>query len=53
MQENLPTEQLFNRRTQNNRNRNNQRAAAEELPAEKFHYKELTPDQVIELHQEI
>jgi hypothetical protein len=52
MQENLPTEQVSNRRTQNNKNRNNQPVAAEEVSAEKFHYEELTPEQVVTLHQE-
>jgi hypothetical protein len=40
------------KRTQNNRNRNNQPTAAEEVSAEKFHYKELTSDQVVALRQE-
>jgi hypothetical protein len=44
MQENLPTEQVSNRRTRNNRNHNNQPAATEEVSAEEFHYKELTPE---------
>jgi hypothetical protein len=52
MQENLPTEQLSNRRTRNNRNRNNQPATAKEVSAEEFHYEELTPKQVTTLHQE-
>jgi hypothetical protein len=34
MQENLPTEQVSNRRTQNNKNRNNQPVTAEEVSAE-------------------
>jgi hypothetical protein len=51
MQENFPTEQVSNIRTQNNRNRNNQRTAAEEVSADKFHYEELTPEQVAALHQ--
>jgi hypothetical protein len=38
--------------TRNNRNRNNQSAAAEEVSTEKFHYEELTPEQVAVLHQE-
>jgi hypothetical protein len=52
MQENLPTEQVSNRKTRNNRNCNNQPVAAEEVSADKFHYEELTPDQVAALHQE-
>jgi hypothetical protein len=52
MQDNLPTEQVSNRRTWNNRNRNNQPAAAKEMSAEEFHYEELTSDQVVVLHQE-
>jgi hypothetical protein len=52
MQGNLSTEQVSNKRTRNNRNRNNQPAAAEEVSAEKFHYEELTPNQVVALHQE-
>jgi hypothetical protein len=47
MQENLPTDQVSNRMTRNNINHNNQPAAAEE-----FHYEELTPEQVVALHQE-
>jgi hypothetical protein len=35
-----------------NRNHNNQIAAAEQVSAEKFHYEELTPNQVAALHQE-
>jgi hypothetical protein len=52
MHENLPTEQVSNRTTRNNRNRNNQPVAAEEVSADKFHYEELTPEQVAALHQE-
>jgi hypothetical protein len=52
MQGNLLTEQVSNIMTQNNRNRNNQPAAAEEVSAEEFHYEELTPEQVAALHQE-
>jgi hypothetical protein len=52
MQENLPTEQVSNRRTRNNKNRNNQPATGEEVSTEKFHYDELTPNQVVALHQE-
>jgi hypothetical protein len=52
MQGNIPIEQVSNRRTQNNRNRNNQPTAAEEVSAKIFHYEELTPDQVAALHQE-
>jgi hypothetical protein len=52
MQENLPTEQVSNRRTRNNRNRNNQPITTEEVSAEEFHYEELTPEQVAALHQE-
>jgi hypothetical protein len=52
MQGNLPTEQVSNTRIQNNKNHNNQPAAAEEVSAEKFHYEELTPNQVAALHQE-
>jgi hypothetical protein len=52
MQENLPTDQVSNRRTRNNINRNNHPAAAEEVSAEEFHYKELSPEQVAALHQE-
>jgi hypothetical protein len=52
VQGNLPIEQVSNRRIQNNKNLNNQPAAAEEVSAEKFHYEELTPDQVAALHQE-
>jgi hypothetical protein len=43
----MSTEQVSNRRTRNNINRNNQTAASvptEEVSVEKFHYKELTPD---------
>jgi hypothetical protein len=43
---------VSNRRTQNNKNRNNQPIAAEDVSAEEFHYEELTPDQVAALHQE-
>jgi hypothetical protein len=52
MQGNLPTEQVSNRRTQNNKNHNNQPAAVEKVSAEEFHYEELTLDQVAALHQE-
>jgi uncharacterized lipoprotein YmbA len=52
IQENLPTKQVFNRRTQNNRNRNNQPITVEEVSAENFHYDKLTPEQVVALHQE-
>jgi hypothetical protein len=52
MQENLLTDQVSNRRTRNNINRNNHPAAAEEVSAEEFHYKELSPEQVAALHQE-
>jgi hypothetical protein len=52
MQENLPTKQVSNRRTQNNINHNNQSAAAEEVSAEESHYEKLIPEQVIVLHQE-
>jgi hypothetical protein len=52
MQENLSTEQVSNIRTRNNKNRNNQPAAAEEVSSEKFHYEELTPEQVVVLYQE-
>jgi hypothetical protein len=52
MQENLPTEQVSNRKTRNNRNCNNQPVTAEEVSAEEFHYDELTPEQVAALHQE-
>jgi hypothetical protein len=52
MQENLPTEQVSNRRTRNNRNHNNQPDATEEVSAEKFHYEDLTPEQAAALHQE-
>jgi hypothetical protein len=52
MQGNLLTEQVSNRMTRNNRNRNNQSAATGEVSAEKFHYEELTPEQVAALHQE-
>jgi hypothetical protein len=51
MQENLLTEQVSNRKTWNNRNRNNQPVIAEEVSAEKFHYEELTRKQVAALHQ--
>jgi hypothetical protein len=51
MQWNLPTEQVSNRSTWNNINRNNQPAAVEEVSAEEFHYEELTPEQVVALHQ--
>jgi hypothetical protein len=43
---------VSNKRTLNNRNHNNQPATAEEVSAEKFHYEELTPNQVTALHQE-
>jgi hypothetical protein len=52
----VPTEQMSNRRTRNNKNHNNQIAAyvpKEEVSADKFHYEELTPDQLAALHQEI
>jgi hypothetical protein len=52
MQENLTTEQVSNRRTRNNKNRNNQPAVAEKVSANEFHYEELTPEQVAALHQE-
>jgi hypothetical protein len=52
MQGNIPIEQVSNRRTRNNRNRNNHPTAAEEVSAKIFHYEELTPDQVAALHQE-
>jgi hypothetical protein len=52
MQVNFPTEQVSNRMTRNNRNRNNQPAAAEEVSVKKFNYEELTPEQVAALHQE-
>jgi hypothetical protein len=42
MQGNLPTEQVSNRKTRNNRNHNNQPTAADEVSAEEFHYEELT-----------
>jgi hypothetical protein len=38
--------------TRNNINHNNQPIVAEEVSAEKFHYEELTPEQVATLHQE-
>jgi hypothetical protein len=44
MQANLSTEQVSNIMTRNNRNRNNQPAAAEEVSVKKFHYEELTPE---------
>jgi effector-binding domain-containing protein len=50
----VPTEQVSNRKTRNNINRNNQIVAfvsAEQVTTEKFHYKELTPYQVVVLHQ--
>jgi hypothetical protein len=43
---------VSNIRIRNNRNHNNQPAAAEEVSAEEFHYEELTPEQVATLHQE-
>jgi hypothetical protein len=52
MQGNLSTDQISNRKTQYNRNHNNQPATAEEVSAEEFHYEELTPEQVAALHQE-
>jgi hypothetical protein len=52
MQGNLPMEQVSNTRTRNNKNRNNQPVAADEVSAEKFHYEELTSEQVAALHQE-
>jgi hypothetical protein len=52
MQENLPTEQVSNRLIRNNKNHNNQPAAAEEVSVEEFYYEELTPEQVTALHQE-
>jgi hypothetical protein len=51
----MPIEQMSNIRTRNNINRNNQTATVmptEEVLAEKFHYEELTPDEVAALHQE-
>jgi hypothetical protein len=50
----VPTEQVSNRKIRNNINCNNQIVtfvSAEQVPAEKFHYKELTPYQVVVLHQ--
>jgi hypothetical protein len=41
----VPTEQVSNRKTRNNENRNNQIVTSvptEEVSVEKFHYKELT-----------
>jgi hypothetical protein len=52
MQGNLPTEQVSNRRIRNNKNHNNQPIIFEEVSAEEFHYEELTPEQVVALHQE-
>jgi hypothetical protein len=52
MQGNFPTDQVSNRMTRNNRNRNNQPATAEEVSADDFHYEELTLEQVVALHQE-
>jgi hypothetical protein len=43
---------VSNRRTRNNRNRNNQPDAAEKVSAEEFYYEDLTPDQVAVLYQE-
>jgi hypothetical protein len=51
MQENLPTEQV-SILIRNNKNHNNQPAAAEEVSAKEFYYEELTPEQVTALHQE-
>jgi hypothetical protein len=36
MQENIPTEQVFNRRTRNNRNHNNQPITAEKCQPKNF-----------------
>jgi hypothetical protein len=46
------TKQVFKRMTQNNRNCNNQPITTEEVSDEKFHYEELTLEQVAALHQE-
>jgi hypothetical protein len=43
---------VSNRKTRNNRNHNNQPAAAKEVSAEEYHYEELTPEQVAALQQE-
>jgi hypothetical protein len=43
---------VSNRRTQNNKNHNNQPVAAKEVSAEEFHYQELTQEQVVVLYQE-
>jgi peptidase E len=46
---------MSNRMIQNNKNRNNQTAAyvpTEEVSTEKFHYEELTPNQMAALYQE-
>jgi hypothetical protein len=51
----MPTEQVSNRKTWNNRNRNNQTAASvptEQVSAERFHYLDLTPKQMAALYQE-
>jgi hypothetical protein len=50
MHENLPTEQVSNKMTQNNINCNNQPVTAEEVFADEFHYEELTPKQAVVLH---
>jgi hypothetical protein len=50
----VPTRQVSNKRTRNNRSHNNQTTAfvpTEQLSAEKFRYKELAPDEMTALHQ--
>jgi hypothetical protein len=50
----VPTEQVSNRRTQNNKNRKNQTVVSvpsKVVSAEEFHYDKLTPNQVAALHQ--
>jgi hypothetical protein len=51
----VPIEQVSNISTRNNRNHNNKTVASvptKQVSAEKFHYEELTSDQVVALHQE-
>jgi hypothetical protein len=51
----VSTEQVSNRRTRNNRNCNNQTAASmqtEQVSVKNFYYEELTPYQMVVLHQE-
>jgi hypothetical protein len=51
----VPIEQVSDRMTQNNRNLNNHTVTSvptEKVSTEEFYYEELTPDQMVALHQE-